>query len=380
MIYFDNGATSFPKPKQVTDALNDYYLNCGANAGRSAHSLSAEAGGIVFSARRKLAKMMGVKNPMRVVWCFNCTDALNLAIRGVVRKGWKVAVSNMEHNSTIRVLNTLKNEGVISLKIINTDNFREEIEPDTNLFVAAHASNVNGQLAPISEIGAFCREHSIITIIDAAQSGGIIPINITDMQVDMVAFAGHKSLLGVQGTGALIISDSFDYKKIKPLKQGGTGSLSESTLHPDFLPDCFEAGTLNIGGIAALSAGLDFISEKGMDKIYAHEKELVTYFISEAKAKVKNFRVIGENDDCTAVVTVVIDGIDVGELSDELADKYEICSRAGLHCAPLTHKTLGSYPDGGVRFSFGLYNTKEEIDFAVNALINISNEHKKTDK
>lgn len=371
MIYFDNGATSFPKPKEVTDALNDYYLNCGANAGRSAHSLSAKAGGIVFSARRKLSKMMGVKNPMHVIWTFNCTDALNLAIRGVVREGWRVVVSNMEHNSTIRVLNALKNDGVISLDIIDIKNFRELIQGDVNLLVVAHASNVNGEIAPIAEIGAFCRERGIVTIIDAAQSGGVIPINITDMQVDMVALAGHKSLFGVQGTGALVIADSFDYKRIKPLKQGGTGSLSESTLHPDFLPDCFEAGTLNIGGIAALSAGLDFITSYGMDKIYQHERDLVDYFISEGKSKVKNFRVIGECANSVSVVTFVIDGIDVGTLADELADSYNICSRAGLHCAPLTHKTLGSYPDGGVRFSFGLFNTKDEIDTAINALKSI---------
>lgn len=368
MIYFDNGATTFPKPKGVIEALSRYYTECGANAGRSAHALGAEAGGIVFSARRKLARMMGVKNPMHVVWCFNCTDALNLAIRGVVRSGWHVVTSNMEHNSTIRVLRTLEAERVIKLSVVDLKDYQNTIPEGVNLLVFCHASNVNGELAPAAELGAYCRKRGIISIMDAAQSGGLIPINISDMQLDMVAFAGHKSLLGVQGTGALIIADSFDYKRIKPLKQGGTGSLSESTLHPDFLPDCFEAGTLNIGGIAALSAGLDFINAQGMDSILEHERQLVNYFITEAKRKVHGFRVLGENSNTTGVVSFVIDGIDVGQLADSLADDYGIASRAGLHCAPLAHTTLGSHPNGGVRFSFGFYNTRSEIDTAITAL------------
>lgn len=370
MIYFDNGATTFPKPQSVIEALCRFYTECGANSGRSGHRLSAEACNIVFQARYKLAKMMGVKNPMRVIWTLNCTDALNLAIQGVVREGWHVVTSNMEHNSTIRVLKELERKGVITLTI--TSNLLENISADTKLVVFNHVSNVNGAIAPIAEIGALCRSRGILTIVDAAQSGGVVPIHIASAQVDMVAFAGHKSLYGVQGTGALILSDTFDYQLLKPIRQGGTGSLSDQIIHPEFLPDCFEAGTLNVGGIMALSAGLDFIRARGMENILRHERELSTYFITEAKRVVKGFTVVGENKEATGVVTFVVDGISVSELSDILSENYDIMSRAGLHCSPLAHQTLKSFPDGGVRFSFGAFNTKEEIDVSVVALKTIA--------
>lgn len=370
MIYFDNGATTFPKPQSVIEALGRFYTECGASSGRSGHRLSAEAGDILFNARYKLAKMMGVKSPMRVIWTFNCTDALNLAIKGVVREGWHVVTSNMEHNSTIRVLKELERSGVITLSIVS--DILEHITNDTKLVVFNHVSNVNGSIAPIAEIGAFCRSRGILTIVDAAQSGGVVPIDIALAQVDMVALAGHKSLYGVQGTGALILSDNFNYKLLKPLRQGGTGSLSDKIVHPEFLPDCFEAGTLNIGGIAALSAGLDFIQEKGLENILCHERGLSDYFISEAKREVRGFTVIGENEGATGVVTFTIDGISVSELSDMLSEKFDIMSRAGLHCSPLAHQILGSFPDGGVRFSFGVFNTENEIDESIKALKKIT--------
>lgn len=373
MIYFDNGATTFPKPNSVVSALVRFYEECAANSGRSGHRLSAEAGEIIFEARYKLAKMMGVKNPMHVIWTFNCTDALNLAIKGVVREGWHVLTSNMEHNSTIRVLKELESKGVITLSVIDMKQLRKHVTEKTRLVVCNHVSNVNGAIMPIAEIGSFCRSKGIVTIIDAAQSGGIVPINITDCEVDMVAFAGHKSLYGVQGTGALLLSDKFDYKRLEPIRQGGTGSLSDKIVHPKFLPDCFEAGTLNIGGIAAISAGLDYINELGIENILTHERELVKYFISKANNEVVGFNVIGANEDAIGVVTFTIDGFSVSELTDILSDRFDIMSRAGLHCSPLAHQTLGSFPNGGVRFSFGVFNTKEHVNESVEALKKIVN-------
>ncbi len=373
MIYFDNASTTYPKPKEVLEAFNSYYTTCGANIGRSSHNASKDAGEMLFEVRKKVARLMGVKNPMRVVWCFNCTDALNLAIRGTVRQGWRVATTNYEHNSTIRVLRALEDEGVIELEIIDINNYQEALSEGVNLLVMGHASNVNGFVAPLAEIGAYCRNKGIITIVDAAQSAGVVPINITDMQIDMLAITGHKSLYGVQGTGALIISDFFNYKQIKPIKQGGTGSLSESTRQPDFLPDCFESGTLNVGGVIALGAAIDFVTKQGIESIVKHEKELANHFVTKCKELVSGFRVIGESSSTLAVVNFYIEGLEIGYIADRLADDYNICSRVGMQCAPMTHKSLGSYPDGGVRFSFGIFNTKEEVDIAINALITISN-------
>ncbi len=373
MVYFDNSATSYPKPKEVIDALNDYYVNCGANAMRSSHPLANQASEIVFDARRRVSRMMGIKNPMRVIWCFSATDALNMAIQGVVRKGWHVVTSTIEHNSTIRILNNLKDRGIITLDIIDIDDFRELIPCNTNLVVAIHASNINGKVNPIAELGAFCRARGIVTIIDSAQSAGILPISLEQMQIDIVAITAHKSLYGVQGVGAMLIADNFDYTVIKPLRQGGTGSLSESTKHPQFLPDIFESGTLNIGGLAALNAALKFIDTVGLESIVEHRRELTNHFITEATKKVVGFKLVSECNPQIGVVTFAIEGIDVGVLADMLSEDYKICSRAGLHCSPLAHKSIGSYPNGGVRFSFGHFNTTDEIDTAICALVNISN-------
>lgn len=378
-IYFDNAATTFPKPKSVIDSLSNYYIYCGASAGRGGYSSSMEAGGIVYSARRKLSQLVGVKKPMHVIWTYNCTDALNLAIKGTVKKGWHVITSSMEHNSTIRVLKWLELKGVISLDIVIADErgvvsvceLKKLVNNNTRMVVINHASNVNGAIQDISQIGAYCRSCGIITIIDAAQSGGVVPINIKDMQVDMVAFAGHKSLYGVQGVGALVLSDEYDYKNLEPQRQGGTGSYSEQVTHPSFLPDCFEAGTLNIAGISALSSGIDFINERGLESIIKHKKELLKYFITESKLKIKGFNIIGENKDSVGVVIFNIGDFPISEIADTLSEKYGIMCRIGLQCSPLSHTTLGSFPYGGVRFSFGIFNTKNEIDIAVNALIEI---------
>lgn len=385
-IYFDNTATSFPKPPGVIEAMNDYMLNVGANTGRGGHKAAMGAGQIVFRARKKLADMFGVKNPMHVIFGFNATDALNLAIKGVVREGDHVITSSMEHNSVIRPLNELKNSGVIELSIVQANekgivdvgNIEKEIKANTTTLVLNHVSNVCSCEQKISAMGALAKKYHVTLIVDGAQSAGVVPLNLNEAGISLFAFTGHKSLFGPQGVGGLVIADDFDYKKVKPLKQGGTGSLSDQTVQPDFLPDCFESGTMNIGGIAGLSAGIDFINSKGLDFIYNHEKELLSYFVKNANEKVDGFHAIGYSENSINICSFNVDGISVSELTQTLSEVYGIMCRQGLHCAPLAHETLGSYPDGSCRFGFNILNTKEEIDRAIVAMIEIKRKLNKT--
>jgi cysteine desulfurase/selenocysteine lyase len=382
VIYFDNAATSFPKPETVVEASMNYLKNSGGNPGRSGHRLSIEAGNVLFSARQSIAKLFSVSNPMRIIFTSNATEGLNLAILGTARAGFHVITSSMEHNSTIRPLKELESRGIISLTIVkcssngflDPDDFIKSIKPETKMAVINHASNSFGTLQPVREIGKICREKGIIFIVDAAQSAGIINIDINKDNIDMLAFSGHKSLYGPTGTGGLVISDSFDYKLVKPLKFGGTGSFSDKIIQPDFLPDVFESGTPNSAGIYGLSAGLEFIDETGLDNIRLHKKNLVEYFVKKASEKVDGYiNYIPADFIETGVVSFNIEGIQCSDVSEILSDEYEIMSRAGLQCTPLSHQTIGTFPDGTVRFSFGIYNTKEEIDNSISALKNISN-------
>ncbi len=376
IIYFDNTATSFPKPDSVVNAMVQCMRKSAANPGRSSHNMAIKAGRAVFMARRKIAKMFGVKNPMHVVFGYNATDALNLAIKGVLKVGDHVITSSMEHNSTIRPLKELEREGVINLSIIMADSkgfihpedIKKEINANTRAVVINHVSNVNGCVQNVKDIGLICRDNNLIFIVDGAQSSGVIPININDLFIDLFAFTGHKGLYGPQGTGGLVIADSFNYKKIKPLKQGGTGSFSENIIQPSFLPDCFESGTLNVSGIVGLSAGVDFINEKGIDNILEHEKKLVAYFIEEATKKIKGFNVVANHEHCVGICSFVISNYSVSALAQRLSEEMGVMCRSGLHCSPLAHKTLGTFPEGTLRFGFNVFNTKEQIDTVVDFL------------
>ncbi len=379
-IYFDNTATSFPKPPGVIEAINHYLMNIGANPGRGGHKAAIGAGQIVFNTRKKLAKMFGLENPMHVIFGYNATDTLNLAMKGVVKQGDHVITSSMEHNSVIRPLNELKSSGIITLSIVHAkadgvvdvNDIEREITDKTTTFVFNHVSNVCSCEQRISEIGALAKKHNLILIVDGAQSAGVVPLNVNKANISLYAFTGHKSLFGPQGVGGLLIADDFDYKRIKPLKQGGTGSLSDQTVQPGFLPDCFESGTMNIAGIAGLSAGLDFINETGLENIYQHEKNLLKYFVESAKSNVKGFQTVGYTDKSINVCSFFIKGISVSELAQVLSEKYAISCRQGLHCAPLAHQTLGTFPNGTCRFGFNIFNTKDEIDKATMALAEIS--------
>jgi cysteine desulfurase / selenocysteine lyase len=382
VIYFDNAATSFPKPGGVVDAVVEYMTRVGGNPGRSGHSLSVEAGELVFSARESLAGVFGVASPMRVIFCSNATDALNLAIQGLLREGGHAVTTGMEHNSTIRPLRELEKRGGVSVTVIPCEGcvidpaaMERSIRPGTKLAVINHASNAFGGVQPLREIGRLCRRKNIIMLADCAQTAGIVPINMDADCIDIIAFAGHKALYGPTGTGGLVLSDGFDHARLGPLKFGGTGSKSDSVYQPDFLPDVFESGTLNAAGISGLNAGVAHILslEGGVAGIQSREQELVKYFIEGAERKVRGFAsCLPPERIGTGVVSFNIDGIEPSDVAWLLSDRYGIMSRSGLHCAPMAHQTMGTFPRGTVRFSFGIFTTRDEIDTAVDALAEIS--------
>ncbi|MBN2160470.1 MAG: aminotransferase class V-fold PLP-dependent enzyme [Spirochaetes bacterium] len=381
-IYFDNAATSFPKPPGAVEAVIDYMTRVGGNPGRSGHARSVDAGEAVFSAREAVAALFGVKNPMRVVLCSNATEALNLAIQGILRPGDHAVTTAMEHNSTIRPLMEMERRDGISVTVapcpggrVDCEELLRSFRPKTRLVVVNHASNAFGVVQPLGDIGMMCREKKAVLLADCAQSAGIIPIDIKRDAVDIAAFAGHKGLYGPTGTGGLVISDDFDFRLIRPLKFGGTGSNSDSTYQPDFLPDIFESGTLNAAGISGLNAGIRYILslQDGVRTVQSHKRDLAGYFIRKAGECVEGFTtyVAAELMD-TGVVSFNIEGKEPSEVAWRLAERHGIMCRSGLHCAPLAHRTIGTFPGGTVRFSFGIFNTPEEIDIAVGALQEIA--------
>ncbi len=381
-IYFDNAATSFPKPKEVLEGVMAYMTRVGGNPGRSGHALSISAGEIVFSCREALAGLFGVSNPMRVIFCANATEALNLAIQGILKPGDHAITTAMEHNSTIRPLKELEKRIGIGLTVIPCPNhfridleaFEKSIRPDTRLAVINHGSNVTGTLQPLSDIGQICERKGVLLVADCSQSAGTVPIDINGAKVDILAFSGHKGLYAPTGTGGLVLSDRFDFSVMRPLKYGGTGSDSDKLLQPDFIPDAYESGTLNVAGISGLLAGIKYILslQNGLESIYQHKKDLAVHFATKAKETVGGFvgYVPSELIE-TGVVSFNIQGIDPSGVAQLLSERYNIHCRSGLHCAPLAHQTMGTFPVGTVRFSFGIFNLKKEVDAALNALSKI---------
>jgi len=383
VIYFDNAATTFPKPPKVLEAIADYLQNIGANPGRSGHRQAVEAGQIVFRTRKLLADFFGLTNPMNVIFTSNATEALNLAIKGVLRSRDHVITSSMEHNSTIRPLHQMKLDADIDLTIVQAnsqglldpDVIEKAVRTETKAIVINHVSNVNGSIQNIDAIGDICKKNNLIFILDAAQSAGIIPLDVNKNNIDLLAIPGHKGLYGPTGTGALIINDNFDVSKIKSLKYGGTGSLSDSIEQPDFLPDKLESGTLNVVGITGLAEGIQHLNNIGFDSIQKHKKELQDHFLQKTTENVSGFKHWTNSDQLAmGVISFVLAEKSVSEVAQILSDKYNIMCRHGLHCAPLAHQTLGTYPHGTLRFGFSIFNTIKEVDIAVNALKEIANE------
>lgn len=380
IIYLDNAATSWPKPREVGRAISYYLEHVGANPGRSGHRLSIEAGRILYQARENVAELFNVKNPLRIVFGINATEALNLALRGLLRPGDHVICSSLEHNSVMRPLRDLEVKGVDVTVVwcsaqgfLDLKDIENSIKKNTVMVVLNHASNVVGSLLPISDVGKMARKHGLLFLVDAAQTGGCYPINIEEEQIDLLAFTGHKSLLGPQGTGGLIIGECVDTKRLIPLKSGGTGSKSEYEIQPEFLPDLYESGTPNSLGLAGLSASVQFVLKQGIDRIRGHEMRLTQHLI-EGLQKIPEVVLYGTCDleSRTAVVSFNIKNVSPSDVGLRLDEEYSIMCRVGLHCAPAAHKTTGTFPQGTVRFSIGYFNTHDEIEQAVMAVENIA--------
>jgi cysteine desulfurase family protein len=376
MIYFDNACTSFPKPPAVVGAIQEYFLNIGSSPGRSGHRLALDAARLVFEARESLSQLFRVPRSEQLVFTSSATDALNLAIMGLLSKGDHVITPSMEHNSVMRPLNYLLKKGIIDLTIvpcseegyIDPDAVRKSIKKNTRLIAVNHASNVVGTIAPLEEIGKISGE--IPFLVDAAQSAGAVTIDIEAMGIDLLAFTGHKSLYGPQGTGGLYVRDGID---LKPLRFGGTGSKSESWDHPDFLPDKYECGTPNTAGIAGLGEGVRFVLNRGLEEILRHEMRL-TQSLLEGLEDIEEIAVYGPRNpsEQTPTVSINVKGREASGVGYRLDREFEIMTRVGLHCNPGTHKTIGTFPHGTVRLSMGYFNTHEEVDQVLEALREIA--------
>jgi cysteine desulfurase family protein len=383
IIYFDNAATSWPKPPETIAAMQNYMQNIGGSPGRSGHRLSVEAARIVFDTREKLAMLFNVSDPLHIVLTKNATEALNIAIFGFLKPGDHVITSGMEHNSVMRPLRAMEARGVdvtvISCDregLIDPEQIVRAIRKKTKAIFITHASNVTGTVMPVTDIGRVAREHGLIFCVDAAQTAGCYPIDVAEMNIDLMAFTGHKSLFGPSGTGGLYIHEGLE-KIIEPICVGGTGSRSEVEEQPDFLPDRFEAGTPNIAGIAGLKAGIEFVLSNGINQIKVKEENLVKMFIDGVR-DLPGIILYGQTstDRRIPVVSFNIAGMDPGTVALELDERFNIMLRSGLHCAPCAHKTIRTYPSGTVRFSFSYFNTKEQIIESIEALKQISKERK----
>lgn len=379
MIYLDNAATTFPKPESVYKAVDDCLRNYCANPGRGGHKLSLQSGRVLLEARVHLAELFNADSPDNVILTHNATEALNLALKGFLKAGSHVITTSMEHNSVMRPLKILEKHGVETTIVkcneygeINADSIEKEIKKETILIAATHASNVVGTIIPIEDIGALAKRYGLTFLVDASQTAGACEIDMEKMNIDMLAFTGHKSLMGPQGTGGLCIKRGLD---LTPLQEGGTGSKSESFYQPDIMPDRYESGTHNTPGIAGLLAGVSFIKSKGIDIIKSHEQELVRHFLDGLR-EIKGTIVYGtkEIDKKVPVVSINIGDIGSSEISYVLDETFDIATRSGLHCAPMAHKTIGTLEQGTVRFSFGYFNTIDQVDATLDAIAHIIRE------
>jgi len=374
MIYLDNAATSWPKPEPVHEAIDFFLRRIGANPGRSGHSLSIEAGRVVFETREAVAALFGMRSSERVVFTQNATHAINLALKGILKKGDHVIVSSMEHNSVMRPLRFLEETAGVAITVIDCSpdgtfplrTFDESFRADTRLVAVMHASNVTGAVMPIDDIGKISRAKGALFLVDAAQTAGVIPIGMADDGIDLLAFTGHKSLLGPPGVGGLCIGDGVE---MTPLMQGGTGSDSEFDVHPAFLPDRYESGTLNTVGIAGLGAGIGYIRKKGLARIREQER-LLTKRLIEGLSSIDGIEIHGprDGDRRIGVVAFGIEGIKPCDVGYHLDRQYGIMTRVGLHCAPSAHKTMGTFPEGTVRFSVSCLNDEDDAARAVQAV------------
>lgn len=378
MIYLDNAATTMHKPKEVIDAVVEAMTSLG-NAGRGANEASLSAARIIYDAREKLCRFFNGEDPRQIVFTSNSTESLNIAVKGLLEPGDHVITTMLEHNSVLRPLYEMEKKGV-ALTIIKADKrgrfsleeMEAAIRPETKMIVCTNGSNLTGNYVDIGKVGEMAHRHDVLFVVDASQTAGVFPIDVQNMQVDVLCFTGHKGLLGPQGTGGMYVREGL---AIRPLKSGGSGVQTYSKTHPREMPTALEAGTLNGHGIAGLRAGVEYIENTGLDTIRAREQELMWRFYEGVK-EIPGVTVYGDFDsrERCAIVSLNIGDYDSSEVSDALLTEYGISTRPGGHCAPLMHEALGTVEQGAVRFSFAHSNTEEEVDIAINAVRELATE------
>lgn len=374
-IYLDNASTSFPKAPTVATAMSYYITNQGININRGSYALAYDVEDIIYTTRQRLNTLFNGHDPSHVIFTQNVTMSLNMVIKGLLKAGDHVLVSSMEHNAVMRPLTQLLDKGITfdiipcdktgSIQLESIDSL---IRPNTVAMIINHASNVCGTIQPLESIGSICKVHNLQFIVDAAQTAGVIPIDVKAYHIDALCFTGHKGLLGPQGIGGIILNKEMA-QTLTPLIAGGTGSFSHLETMPPHMPDAFESGTLNLPGIIGLNECLAYIGSQGMENIHNHELVLTQFFL-EGLQSIDGINIIGKQNiqDRTAVVSITIDSMDPASIAYELESAYHIMTRVGLHCAPRAHQTLGTYPEGTVRFSFGYTNTHEDVESALSAL------------
>ena len=376
MIYLDSSATSFLKPPQVAEAVFRSFNTIG-NAGRGAHAPTLNASRLIYDTREKLAALFCTPDPSRIAFTCNATEALNIAIHGAIHPGEHVITTACEHNSVLRPLYLKEKEGT-ELTIIPADKkgrirydlLESSVKSNTSAIVLTHASNLSGNVTDLAFVSNFAKKHGLLLIVDASQTAGNLPINVVKMGIDILCFTGHKGLFGPQGTGGLYVREGLT---LSPLKSGGSGIHSFDRQHPTDMPTALEAGTLNGHGIAGLNAGLDYILSTGVKNIHAKEISLARRFVNGI-SDISDLKLYGDIDAPlrTPIISLNIGNMSSASVSDILWEDYEICVRAGAHCAPLMHKTFGTEKQGAVRFSFSCFNTEAEIDTSIQAMHEIA--------
>ncbi len=378
MIYLDNAATTFPKPKCVYEKMDKFFRKKCANPGRAGHRMSVEAAQEIEKARVTIAKFLGIQYTERMVFTFNATDSLNMGIKGFLDEGDHVVTSKLEHNSVTRPLAGLEKQGIITVTRVEnsengfvcTDDIKNAIKTNTKLIVCTHASNVLGTIQPIKEIGRVARDRDIAFMVDAAQTTGVCKIDAEEQNIDMLAFTGHKGAFGPPGIGGLYVGERV---KLSNWREGGTGFESESTLQPNTLPFKLESGTPNSVGIVGLMSGIEFCIKEGIDSVREHERNLAMRLIGEFESD-DRFEIYGciNRDRRVGIVSINIKGLNANEVGAILDNSFNIVVRSGMHCAPHIHRECGTFPEGMVRISPGYFNTMEEIEETITALKKIA--------
>lgn len=381
MKYLDNASTTFPKPKEVADSVYHYMTQIGSNINRGNYQIAYDVEEIIYDTRELLCQMFDAYDCKNVVFTKNITESINILLKGYLKPGDHILISSMEHNCVMRPLTQLSEMGITFSYIpcqkdgsIKLDSIEPLIKPNTKLILCTHASNVCGTILPLKEIGQISKKNGLKFFVDSAQTAGLIPISMKEMNIDALAFTGHKGLLGPQGIGGFIINEEL-IDQINPLLSGGSGSYSDSIELPPLMPDRFEAGTLNIPGIIGLHAALSWINQIGIDAIYQHEMKL-TNLLLQGLLKLeekKLITIIGKKDTLNrlGVISITIPHMDIANVAFLLDEQYQIMTRVGLHCAPIAHQTLDTYPTGTLRFSFGYWNDETDVIETLSALENI---------